>query len=57
MAVFKSRMLITIASFCLICANVPGGHSPPSSNQIWIPDNRDGTYTTRSSLRTTPTPM
>lgn len=41
----KSRILIPIAGFILICAEVLGGDSPGNAKHVWIPDNRNGTYT------------
>jgi beta-xylosidase len=38
----NSRTLILIAGFCLVCGEVLGSGD---ATQVWIPDNRDGTYT------------
>jgi len=40
--VARRLRLILIAGFLVICGEAPGGGS---ATQVWIPDNRDGTYT------------
>lgn len=45
MRVLSWRTRTTIAGLFLICTQVISADWPVNASQVWIPDNRDGTYT------------